>query len=537
LRAAARRKSTYRIRWWTALLAMGMSFVALFFLWMTQTRSAGNPLFGILTGYTFALCVFAGVFLTADCLSEEKREGTLGLLFLTDLKAYDVVLGKFFARWLNAFYALLALVPVTGIPLLLGGVTGSEFWRMALALANMLFFSLATGMLISALVKDARHAMSATFGLLFLFVVGLPLAATFLQDPSLAPVLRPLESSSAFYPFYYAMDVAYTGQPDRFWWALAGSNLLAVLFIVAASVVLPRSWQEGALSPHSGILTRLLPQNRHNKAGDKRQRDRMLSVNPVFWLLGREAGLRWLVWGIVIIWGILVLFLSGRSAKSMSGLYYPARGCGFVLKMLVAIQVCRFFVEGRRSGALEVLLATPLRNREVLRGQTLALKSIFLWPLVVFLAFNFIPVGAEVANIWSRSGASQAWQVLGGMVGLGMGSLMVLWLALGLFADIFAIAAVGSWLALSMKKPALAPAATILYVLVLPSIAICGLDLLVDLIFILWGTTNLSQDLRWTVSRPYQDPVIIPPRQFVTKAGLPPVIPTGSPGQRQGLIE
>ena len=29
---------------------------------------------------------------TADSLSAEKREGTLGLLFLTDLRGYDVVL-------------------------------------------------------------------------------------------------------------------------------------------------------------------------------------------------------------------------------------------------------------------------------------------------------------------------------------------------------------------------------------------------------------------------------------------------------------
>ena len=63
----------------------------------------------------------------------------MGLLFLTDLKGYDVVLGKFIARSLPALYGLLALLPLIGIPLLLGGVTGSEFWRMALALVNALF--------------------------------------------------------------------------------------------------------------------------------------------------------------------------------------------------------------------------------------------------------------------------------------------------------------------------------------------------------------------------------------------------------------
>jgi len=43
--------------------------------------------FGIVA---FGFTLLCGVFLTSDCLSEEKREGTLGLLFLTDLKGFDI---------------------------------------------------------------------------------------------------------------------------------------------------------------------------------------------------------------------------------------------------------------------------------------------------------------------------------------------------------------------------------------------------------------------------------------------------------------
>src|SRR5438045_3244086 len=113
LRAGSRRKATYRLRWWTALVAIIASCGWLIFVWVLSGRgNLGKALFTILTSYTFALCVLAGIFLTSDTLSEEKREGTLGLLFLTDLKGYDVVLGKFVARSLNAFYALLALLPL-----------------------------------------------------------------------------------------------------------------------------------------------------------------------------------------------------------------------------------------------------------------------------------------------------------------------------------------------------------------------------------------------------------------------------------------
>src|SRR5437660_11121606 len=131
LREAARRKSTFRIRCWTAVIAMAGSFCALPFIWLNgAARNGGEPLFTLLSSYAFGLCSLAGVFLTADALSEEKREGTLGLLFLTDLHGYDVVLGKFIGRSLNAVYGLLALLPITALPLLLGGVTGPEYGRM-----------------------------------------------------------------------------------------------------------------------------------------------------------------------------------------------------------------------------------------------------------------------------------------------------------------------------------------------------------------------------------------------------------------------
>src|SRR6266404_6174022 len=157
LRAAARRKSTFRIRSWTAILAIIVSFFSLTFLWLARGRgSLGNPLFTYLTSYAFGLCLLAGVFLTADSLSEEKREGTLGLLFLTDLHGYDVVLGKFVAMLVNALYGLLALLPITAIPLLLGGVTGAEFWRTALALILALVAALPALAAFGSLARLAR---------------------------------------------------------------------------------------------------------------------------------------------------------------------------------------------------------------------------------------------------------------------------------------------------------------------------------------------------------------------------------------------
>ena len=96
-----------------ALLGMVISFFyLLMFMLAGPSRSAGNFMFTFLSWYTLLTTLLAGIFLASDSLSEERREGTLGLLFLTDLKSYDIVLGKFMAVSLNAFYGLLAVFPV-----------------------------------------------------------------------------------------------------------------------------------------------------------------------------------------------------------------------------------------------------------------------------------------------------------------------------------------------------------------------------------------------------------------------------------------
>src|SRR6266567_930824 len=141
-------------------------------------RLDGSGLFWLLGWLSFIYCLVTGAGTTADCLSEEKREGTLGLLFLTDLKGYDVVLGKLLAISLNNFYGLVAIFPPLGITLLLGGVTAGEFWRLTLLSINTLFFSLAIGMLISSLSRAEQRAWAGTFGCVLL-LAALPLFTGF----------------------------------------------------------------------------------------------------------------------------------------------------------------------------------------------------------------------------------------------------------------------------------------------------------------------------------------------------------------------
>src|SRR5436309_2118683 len=153
LRVASRKRSTFWLRILAAIIGLVVGAACMLIATMARlpTPDFGSALFGILTWLSLAAALTAGIFFTSDCLSEEKREGTLGFLFLTDLRGYDVLSGKLLATSLRGLYALLAIFPILALTLLMGGVTGGQFWMALLAVVNGLFISLAAGMFVSAI--------------------------------------------------------------------------------------------------------------------------------------------------------------------------------------------------------------------------------------------------------------------------------------------------------------------------------------------------------------------------------------------------
>ena len=213
------------------------------------SASLGKGLFAVLTWITLAAALCTGLFFTSDCLSEEKREGTLGFLFLTDLRGYDVVLGKLFATSLRCFYALLALLPILGITILMGGVTGVQFWKTSLALVNALFISLVVGIFVSAISREAQKAMAGTLLLLVLWVAaGLAIDASLAALPGRA--FKPIFSLSS--PGY--LFVTASGWSGAlFWKALLVNQAMAWLLLGVSCLLLPRLWQETGTRNSTGL--------------------------------------------------------------------------------------------------------------------------------------------------------------------------------------------------------------------------------------------------------------------------------------------
>ena len=203
LRVAGRQRGTYWTRLVVALVAVIIGAGIFFTRPAVDPVELGKSIFLGLGGVSLAYGLIAGRLFTADCLSFEKREGTLGLLFLTDLRGHDVVLGKLAATSMKGFYGLLAVFPVLAVPLLMGGITNGEFWRMVLVLTNTCLFSLAIGLFVSALCRESRTAFAVNFFLL-LFLV--------LAGPAAGGSLMLLSNSGLPYPLFFGSSRTRVGE-------------------------------------------------------------------------------------------------------------------------------------------------------------------------------------------------------------------------------------------------------------------------------------------------------------------------------------
>jgi len=464
LMAAARRKSTFRVRVGTAVVASIITFLMLVFVSATGAgQQSGRFVFDVLLGGCHVFAVLSGMLLTADCISEERRDGTLGLLFLTDLGGLDVVAGKFTGLALNAFYGLAAVFPVMAIAWFMGGVTGSEFTRHALAVLNSLFVCTATGLAVSAGQYRQTRAMGFTLALLgFLYVI-LPMlgaglgslggaSGTFDWIRHLSP-LSPTTSAGGTNPIN-----------DPYWTALAVSHATGWGLLTMAGWTLKRRWR----SDRSGLeeAVRRRPLNRD-----------LLERDPIRALMAAER------WPVIAVWSMVAIgVLAVLLVRLLYGGQIPA-GVLFPFFMLLTLaakglltwEATLFLSEARRTGALDLLLTTPLRDEEILRSQGAHLRNRYLAPLVSIVALD----------------------IACGFMGTGF-EFYILLAALGTLLQCFAVSRLATWYALTERHPLVAFGKAFSFAVLIPTVLIflCCPTLVLPPILAAWAGSKLRLPFR-----------------------------------------
>ncbi|HTA29266.1 MAG TPA: ABC transporter permease subunit, partial [Candidatus Cybelea sp.] len=433
LRVASRRRGTHGMRMKITAAATLAAVVSFFIGQITPALSFGFCLFWGLSGMCMIYALAAGRLMTADCLSREKREGTLGLLFLTDLKGYDVVLGKLAATSLDGLYGLLTVFPLLAVPLLVGGMTNGELWRMALTLVNTFLFSLAVGLFVSSVSRDEQKAMGANLGLLLLLCALLPAFAGLLILAGVLPgrLDQELFYCCPVYALWQCADGEYSKWPGQFWGSIATTFALTLLLLLLACRMAPRSWQDKPVSPRALQRER----GRHRRwwrTGNMEKasafRKRLLGLNAYFWLAARsylKVSYVWTALGVVGIWWAFTTLVIGHFDDAAN--YTMALLLNGMIKLWMITEAAHQLAADKKLGAFELLLSTPLTVGDIVRGQWQALRWQFLKPLAVGVAAEL----TLMIFFRSRSDLAQnRWVWLAGILMLSADTVTVGWVAM-----------------------------------------------------------------------------------------------------------
>ncbi len=419
----------------------------------------GGELFAVTSFLAGCLALISGPLLTADVVASERREGTLGLLFLTDLRGWEVALGKLAASSVGAVFYLASMVPMLAVSMLLGGVSAGEYLRMVAWLASALGCSLALGLLASTMTTSARRAGGLAVLLLLLAGGGVPLLGGIWYwwmdrngagGSEAAAIFDKVAGWASVVPAYFhAFDSGYARSAMYYQRGMAFTVGLGVASMAWASWRLARlakdegaRGDEGRVGGWRGWLGGNGDAMEARREARRRRRARLLELGPMQWLAGRRGWRDGWVWGVMALAvGVdgIVVWVEGLSPELVIWLWViTSMVLHVVLKAWMATEAPRQFHEDRRSGAMELLVTTPLRAEEMVTGRLRALARLFGGPVGVMLLAD---VGFVVWGLGGGPGTA-------GLAGAPVGELVAFWGARMAFlaTDGLAFVWMGMWL-------------------------------------------------------------------------------------------
>ena len=108
------------------------SIALVFFIWYINHADDPNDGQGALKAVTFIAAIYFGLFAgisSSHAIALELRNNTLGLLFLTRLRSFEILLGKILPHGIQCFICLIAIIPILSLTLINRGVTLTDLLR------------------------------------------------------------------------------------------------------------------------------------------------------------------------------------------------------------------------------------------------------------------------------------------------------------------------------------------------------------------------------------------------------------------------
>ncbi|MBI1177979.1 ABC transporter permease subunit [bacterium] len=422
LRVEARHTMNYWLRVLGAtlmLVAAGLVMINL----RGGIAGKGNEMFTVLQPTLFSLILVLVPIMTCDCISRERREGTLGLLFLTPLRPVDVGLAKALSAVLRASTLILAVMPILAIPLLLGGISGKDLLRAALMDGMALVGAIAAGLMASSRCRAFSRA--ALLALLFsgtaLLILGNVQVLYFLQQLFSGKVGPAPDEPMPAWVFIFLTTIGpwmLSSGAGGLWqqtpslttapvlWVCFSQFVLSIVLLIATLALLNRNLR--TLSVETGMSQRQIwwwktfCTPKLFKRTFSRISRGLLNRNPIGWLQRRTWSARLSTWGWLAVLIVTESFLVTTSNQSFGGNWNSLMNAQPIFAAFLGIGItfsaADSFRNERETGALELLLVTPLSVRQILAGRLFG-----LWG-------QYLPVLVLLLGAWGYTSSWQLWQ-------------------------------------------------------------------------------------------------------------------------------
>jgi ABC-type transport system involved in multi-copper enzyme maturation permease subunit len=393
--------SRHWVTYWLRVLAASAAIAGAFHVWLLHQGMAnqGGPFFARLHQVLFvAIWIFVPL-LTADCLSKEKREGTLGLLFLTALTSHEIVLAKATAHGLRALSLWIAVVPITTVPFLLGGVGWIEITLSVLLNFSSLCLALGAGVIASSRTKSWKNASSLAaaiamccwIAMFFWFGVAVFRSMPFGRQIGLAGQfgLGVIFAGDGFGAGVWpemALHGFFNLKTALIPCALCLLGSLVFLFFLlhVAALSIRRNWQDQPKTKRQSEVEAVFYTPVIAASLLRRWMRRTIERNPIGWLEQRSWTGRitaWVWFALMISFATMLLYPPFGGAD-----YEIFRVLAWMLLVTVAFVAAGSFRRERETGAMELILVTPLSAREIVTGRLRGIWEQFAPAFLVWMA-------------------------------------------------------------------------------------------------------------------------------------------------------
>jgi len=426
LRSEARHPFTYWMRLVAAAIALGIAVLGSFDRW--RGNWSGSEFFSIVQPTLFSLIWLFAPIMTCDSISRERREGTLGLLLLTLLRPMDVGLAKACSGILRSLSVVLAVLPLLAIALLLGGVSRTDLLRAGLMDAMALLAAIGAGLLASSRCRNFSRAavLALLYAALALLILGTFQGAFYMLGNSARARFEAEEYLIILTVGSWVLCAGITEvwrqtgsfSAVSYVWVSVVQVLLAALFLRSVLVHLDRNLRRLAVetgrTPRQEWWWKVYCTPVLFTGWLKRRQRWLLNRNPIGWLQRRTWSARLCTWGwlgvVVLVETVLVSAPGGANLDEI-------RDAQLLMASFVAVGLAfsaadSFRVE-RETGALELLLVTPLNVRQIIVGRLFGVWGQYALVFVLLTAvwcqssnwrYDFLgwrnAMGDELAKVW-----------------------------------------------------------------------------------------------------------------------------------------